>query len=209
MKKKSLAIRLRIIETADQLFYRYGYRNTSFDDIVETGGIARGKIYYYFKTKDAILAAVINERLHGLHERFDEWDHHHADPLERLHCFSEMLLHNAGQIAQFGCPDGTLNSELGKGEWLLRDQARLLLDTLRDYLTRQFGLLGYQHNAQELALQMLARSQGIALLAHAYQDSDILTKEVNRLQDWLNNLRHTPPTLTLSAQRNALIQGGR
>ena len=41
--------RTRIIEAADQLFYKHGYNQTSFSDIADITGIPRGNFYYYFK----------------------------------------------------------------------------------------------------------------------------------------------------------------
>ena len=47
--------RARIIEAADELFYKRGYNQTSFSDIADITGIPRGNFYYYFKTKEGIL----------------------------------------------------------------------------------------------------------------------------------------------------------
>jgi len=55
--------RQRIVEAADQLFYTRGYNQTSFRDISLNTGIPRGNFYYYFKTKDDILNAVIESRV--------------------------------------------------------------------------------------------------------------------------------------------------
>ena len=52
MPAKSERTRQRIIDAANQLFYRKGYNRTSFTDVVEEADVPRGNIYYYFKTKD-------------------------------------------------------------------------------------------------------------------------------------------------------------
>ena len=52
-----------IVEAADQLFYHRGYEHTAFSDIADVVQISRGNFYYYFKTKDEILDAVIGLRL--------------------------------------------------------------------------------------------------------------------------------------------------
>ena len=63
MGTKGSANRQRIVEAADHLFYSRGYNQTSFSDISDETGIPRGNFYYYFKTKEDILAAVVESRL--------------------------------------------------------------------------------------------------------------------------------------------------
>ncbi|MDX1344835.1 MAG: TetR/AcrR family transcriptional regulator, partial [Sedimenticolaceae bacterium] len=63
MASRSDKTRLRIVQSANRLFYRQGYNRTSFTDIVEASGVPRGNIYYYFKTKEEILLATIDYRL--------------------------------------------------------------------------------------------------------------------------------------------------
>ena len=66
--------RTRIIEAADQLFYQRGYNQTSFSDIADITGIPRGNFYYYFKTKDEILAAVVDARVAQYQEALTDCD---------------------------------------------------------------------------------------------------------------------------------------
>ncbi|WP_312339345.1 TetR/AcrR family transcriptional regulator [Anaerospora hongkongensis] len=49
-----------ILDTAEQLFSDKGYRGTTISDIAKTMGTAQGMLYYYFKSKEDILEALIN-----------------------------------------------------------------------------------------------------------------------------------------------------
>jgi len=49
-----------LIEAAEVLFREEGYRQTSVSDIVKKIGVAQGTFYYYFKSKDDILDAVVD-----------------------------------------------------------------------------------------------------------------------------------------------------
>ena len=71
----------RIVEEADQLFYRQGFEHTSFAQIAEALGISRGNFYYHFKTKDEILDAVINHRLTRTHAMLEHWEIEGATPM--------------------------------------------------------------------------------------------------------------------------------
>ena len=54
--------RNEILDVAERLFCEKGFDNTSTNDILAEIGIARGTLYYHFKSKEDILDAMI-ERL--------------------------------------------------------------------------------------------------------------------------------------------------
>jgi len=55
--------KLELIETALELFRENGCEQTSVSDIVKKVGVAQGTFYYYFKSKDEVLNAVIDRYL--------------------------------------------------------------------------------------------------------------------------------------------------
>ena len=52
------------LDAAQELFYAKGYEQTSIFAILEMVGVAKGTFYHYFKSKEALLDAVI-ERISG------------------------------------------------------------------------------------------------------------------------------------------------
>lgn len=52
--------RNEILDAADELFGQKGFDGTSTKDILEKVGIARGTLYYHFKSKEAIMDALID-----------------------------------------------------------------------------------------------------------------------------------------------------
>lgn len=48
-----------ILDTAQALFYKYGYENTSITNVIETVNIAKGTFYHYFKSKTELLDQII------------------------------------------------------------------------------------------------------------------------------------------------------
>lgn len=52
-----------ILDIAEELFVKKGYDNTSTSDILERAGIARGTLYYHFKSKEEILDALIGRNV--------------------------------------------------------------------------------------------------------------------------------------------------
>ena len=55
-----------ILDIAEELFTAKGYDSTSTADILERVGIARGTIYYHFKSKEEILDAIIDRIIQGI-----------------------------------------------------------------------------------------------------------------------------------------------
>ena len=52
-----------ILDTAEKLFISKGYEKTSTTDILNEIGIARGTLYYHFKSKEDILIAMIDRQV--------------------------------------------------------------------------------------------------------------------------------------------------
>jgi AcrR family transcriptional regulator len=178
--------RRQIIEAADDLFYRQGFDHTSFADIAGTVEISRGNFYYYFKTKDDILDAVIRARLENTARMLQGWERVGDTPAARIRTFINILIVNRASIKRYGCPVGTLTTELAKLDHPARDEASKLFTLFRTWLKQQFLALGRAKDADELAMHVLARSQGIAALASAFQDERFLRQEAAALHAWLD-----------------------
>ena len=57
--KEAAERRKEILDVAEELFVTKGYDKTSTNDILDRIGIARGTLYYHFKSKEDILNAMI------------------------------------------------------------------------------------------------------------------------------------------------------
>ena len=181
----SISKRDQIITAADQLFYQNGFEHTSFAHIAEVVKISRGNFYYHFKTKDEILDEVINLRLANTQAMLDQWVNEGETPADRIRSFINILIMNRAKIKRFGCPVGTLTTELTKLNHTAQEDANKLFTLFRIWLKNQFKQLGCKKNADELAMHLLARSQGVATLACAFNDEKFIKQEVNNLYKWL------------------------
>ncbi|WP_374078895.1 TetR/AcrR family transcriptional regulator [Bdellovibrio bacteriovorus] len=174
-----------IVETADQLFYKRGFEHTSFADIAEDVKISRGNFYHHFKSKDEILEAVIELRLVRTQEMLDRWENEGKNPSERIKSFINILIMNQSKIKLYGCPVGTLCTELAKLNHGSKAHANKIMMLFRTWLARQFVSLGHKKDADELAMHLLARSQGVATLANAFHDEKFVKLEVRQMEEWL------------------------
>lgn len=180
-----MTTRDHIIEAADQLFYRQGFEHTSFSNIADAVQISRGNFYHHFKSKDEILDAVINVRLTNTQMMLEKWEIEGKTPEDRIRSFINILIANKAKIKQYGCPVGTLCTELAKLNHASQSESSSLFTLFRTWLRRQFTLLGREADADELAMHLLARSQGVATLANAFHDEKFIKNEVQQMYDWL------------------------
>lgn len=179
----------QIIEAADQLFYQRGFEHTSFSDIADAVQISRGNFYHHFKSKDEILDAVIDLRLANTRQTLERWEIEGESPADRIRRFIHILIDNRAKIKRFGCPVGTLCTELAKLGHPSQGEANELFTLFRTWLRRQFTLLGRKADADELGMHILARSQGVATLASAFCDEKFIKQEVQQMCEWLNALQ--------------------
>lgn len=179
------ATREEIVGVADDLFYRRGFDHTSFADIAELVKISRGNFYHHFKTKDDILEAVIQKRLADRNAMLERWEIEGKTPAERIGSFIDILIVNGDKIKLYGCPIGTLTSELAKLNHPAQPDAGRLFTLFRTWLRRQFAALGREADADVLAMHLLSRSQGAATLLNAFQDQGFVQREVAQMKEWL------------------------
>lgn len=175
-----MSTRDNIAAAADDLFYEQGFEATSFADIAHAVGLSRGNFYHHFKTKDAILDAVIDRRIAKTKGMLEAWDATGQTPLERIGCFIRILIRNRAKITLYGCPVGTLVSELGKLNHVSQTRANELFSMFSDWLADQFQEMGCDEaQALQHARHLLARSQGVATLSQALRDDAFITAEVD------------------------------
>ncbi|HEY6868918.1 MAG TPA: TetR/AcrR family transcriptional regulator [Novosphingobium sp.] len=62
-KKKSDVTRQRVLEATAELFRTNGYLATSMRDIAGALGMKSGSLYYYYDSKEALLAAILNDAI--------------------------------------------------------------------------------------------------------------------------------------------------
>lgn len=178
--------RKRLLKVARSLIHRQGFHQTTLAHISEESGISLGNLYYYFKTKEEIIAAVVEDRTERFLALTEEWESD-IDPRQRLIRFLEMPNTICDSIAAHGCPVGSLTQELNKHSGPQADLAAKPLRAQLGWVTRQFEQIDNE-NAEPLAQQFIARLQGASLLANALNQPQILTEQVGQVQSWLNTL---------------------
>ncbi len=186
---KTERVRLKIIEATDDLLYHKGYNQMSFSDIAEASGIPRGNLNYHFSTKHEVLTAVIDYRVQQMRTMLEAWSKSIPTPLERLKRYAKIPLNERDNVSHFGCPMGSLNTELGKHQPQLQSISRIQFDVFREWLNQQFQALVPRQNSDNLSMHLLVRTQGLVVLAQVYADKALVEREVDSLYMWLDSLQ--------------------
>lgn len=65
-------VREAVIDAADELLGRFGYRKMSMEDVARAAGIGKGTIYLHFESKEEVALSTIDRLVDRVVERLDE-----------------------------------------------------------------------------------------------------------------------------------------
>ena len=179
--------REKLLAAARELIHEQGYRQTTLSEIAQRSEVPLGNVYYYFKTKDDLAAAVIKEHLESITAQFMSWEAEIATPRARLTALLNYLESFKEMLAEAGCPIGSLCQELSKENGPLAEQAGSILTFQLNWVERQFTAMGHK-DARALATELVTNLQGISLLANSLNDAEMVTQQITRLRSWLDKL---------------------
>jgi AcrR family transcriptional regulator len=185
--------RQRIIKAAYELFYKKGFNQTSFSDIAKAADFPRGNFYYYFKSKDALLKEVVQYRVDLLKAMLEQWDQSSDDPARRLLFITDLMEATKEDVIRYGCPLGTLTSELGKTQTDLQEDAVQMMNVINAWAERQLEALGYGEQAHILAMHLMSRLQGVTMMAFSYGDRAFIDYEIRSMREELERLGRKEP----------------
>jgi len=185
--RKARDTRGRLVEAATKMTYRYGFGHTALADIAKEARIPLGNVYYYFKTKDEIANAIVEKRMAHFRTQLDALNKL-ASPRERLCGFVQIKIDNCHDLARQGCPVGTMCSELHKRRGAVAKNSTILFAEGLAWMERQFKQIGKGTEARGLAVHLLSATQGVSVLAHAFNDPKMIAAEAKRLKKWIRSL---------------------
>lgn len=84
MRKKETKIREKIIKHALKIFAQKGFFRTTVDDIAQATGVAKGTLYLYFKDKQDLYIATINEHFNRALETLSAIEAETTTPSEKM-----------------------------------------------------------------------------------------------------------------------------
>jgi AcrR family transcriptional regulator len=178
--------RERLVAAAREVIHQQGVEKTTIADIAHAADVPVGNVYYYFKTKDELVAAAIDGHARDARAMLDSLERHRT-PQARLKGLIRALTDQRELAARYGCPLGSLCSELDKRTDGLDHSCAQLLGLPIDWAERQFSQMG-RRDARDLAIALIASYQGIALLTNSFRDPGLMAREARRLERCIDSL---------------------
>jgi AcrR family transcriptional regulator len=178
--------RQRLVAGARQVIHEQGVEKTTIADIARAADVPVGNVYYYFKTKDELVAAAVDGHARDVRAQLLSLERHRT-PRARLKALVRELMSQRELVAEHGCPLGSLCSELDKRTDDLESGCSGLLRLPVDWAEQQFQSMG-RRDARDLAVALIASYQGIALLTNTFRDPELMTREGRRLERWIDSL---------------------
>jgi AcrR family transcriptional regulator len=133
-KTVKLSSRDRIIETANDLFYRQGYHQTGINQIIEESGVAKATFYSNFKSKDELAVQYLRER-----DRIDtnatkDMINNVKDPYNRYMSIIKGILQYMKETDYRGCAFGNIAVEITDPDHPIRKEVKHHEDRFRSIL---------------------------------------------------------------------------
>ena len=184
-----------ILAAASRLLNLHGYNNTSDHDVLRESGVGKGNFYYYFKSKEDLGYAILDQIIGAFLERTLEPCF--ADPdgqaLAQIRCFLDRLLEaQRARNGVGGCPLGNLAAELSDVHEGFRARLNSVFATWRERLTdvlraaQSQGTVDLACRPEAVADFLVASIEGAMLLTKLTKDIAVMEQCVAETKRYLS-----------------------
>ncbi|MFI5344764.1 MAG: TetR/AcrR family transcriptional regulator [Elusimicrobiota bacterium] len=176
-RRPNIEARAKILRAAYELFATEGYEAASMDRVAEAAGLKKANLFHYYRTKEALGAAVIAEAAkrhsEGMRELFSDAA---QDPVTTVRLLFDRGTAGMRQDCSRGCFIGKMGQELDESDTAMRRQLSQCLGRWREDVTayldgwRKRGYFRAGFKAEEAADGVLALYEGGILIAKVVED---------------------------------------
>jgi len=175
----------RLLQATLDLVWTRSYGAVTVDDICEAAGVKKGSFYYFFKSKDELVAAALDRKWEEIRPEFDSIFSASRPALERLRlAFEHIYLRQKELRAKhgcvLGCPFSSVGSEVIAADKTLRASVQRMIQGKQRYIESALrdlqaeGLLGEGQDPSVLARQVYAYIEGVLAQARIGDDLETL-----------------------------------
>ncbi len=166
-----LSKRNEIVERAYQAFYGPGFHATGVDTVLENSGISKRTLYKYFRTKEALIAAVIEHYQQLVFERIPViMAARTSDPIRQILCLFDIQGEDFAEGNFAGCL--ALNAKLefeGKDANIEQACSQFYMH-LEEYIST-LCVYANCRNPKVTARKVILLFQGAIMLGQTHHDS--------------------------------------
>ena len=115
----------KILECSKELFHLQGYQSTSIDNILESSGVTKSNLYYYFKSKEELGLLILQSRIEEYEKALltPTLGNKSLNPERRIKSYyNKLISYHKKSDCIYGCPFGNLALELSSSNEKFRDK---------------------------------------------------------------------------------------
>lgn len=195
---KSEITQANIINTAFNLFYQNGFKNTSIDKIAAELQLTKGAFYHHFKNKRELATAVIQQKLRAriavgmIQPIYDKPNMKAKELLKEL--FVNRISSFSAIEKSLGCPLNNLIHEIGGLENIYQHTLRTIVEDWKQALYTLLergkinGEIQTATDSKATAIYLISAFEGIRGLRKLYDNDIIITQYCNALETHINHL---------------------
>lgn len=174
--------RKQIMDAALELFASEGYNHCSISQLAKHAGIAKGLMYNYFKSKEALLLAIINDGLGAIMNMIDPNQDGALDAHE-VENFIRNTFKSIRENAQFWILFISVVLQPGVKEFLEGKPFSSVMERFGPKLIDYFEKMGYEDPYLEmLTFSSMIEGYGVVLVYYQAQE-DIPDRVIKKFED--------------------------
>jgi TetR/AcrR family transcriptional repressor of nem operon len=188
--------RTEIIDAAYAIMLEKGYEDMGLQDIINNIDATKGCIYYYFKSKKDIAAAVIEEIIKPFFESVWSNVYKFDDPINGICSIIDgVYLNSADNLAKTGCPLGNLILELSAKDPALSILTNEIMITWHSYIyealciSKTKKIIKQELNENSVANFIIASFEGCIMIAKSNHSKKMLKDCFSVLKEYLQLLK--------------------
>ncbi|GAA4236079.1 TetR/AcrR family transcriptional regulator [Actinomadura meridiana] len=158
------ATKAKVLTAASRLFYERGIHTVGVDEIAERAGASKLSLYRYFRSKEGLVEAVVEERSARIHEWLVEETAHAPPGRARVLALFDALLRWFADEGYHGCAVMNAATETRGQTSPVKAIARTHLRRYRQMLVEQLTEAGVA-DSEALAGQLLLLIEGASVVA--------------------------------------------
>ncbi len=187
--RQPAATKAIIIKSSGELFNTQGYKATSLSDITAATGLTKGAIYRHFKNKDQLEKEALLGLSEIMFERLGERIKSHPTASLKLRSiFSYFETYISKPPVKGGCPLLNVSPEVDDAHPVLRQQAILILNTLRNSIITilrngvKHGQLKPNIQKEYYASIIIAMLEGAIMMSKLRGNNDDIKMTIRHLE---------------------------
>jgi len=187
--------REHLLQAASREIYRSGFQSASLDTILASAGVTKGALYYYFKSKEALGYAVVEEIIApDVRGKWVRPFQSVKDPIDALIGAVQRIPIRPADV-RGGCQLNNLAQEMSPLDAGFRKRLATIFDAWRDAVASVLregqtqGSVRRDVQPADAAASLIAMVEGYGSLAKNAQDPKVMKAGIRNIVGWLRSLR--------------------